>query len=141
MNLYEKVEIGTKGFAIVDDEIISFTVDFVGKDVLLMESEDGYISCKKEDFEKDVEILKLKQKGNQMIVVCRECSKDYAKCIAYKIDAKVTNDLLFNLKIRSRYNPELRYFVILNKNLTDSILDELVEDPDVLIEDNIICEV
>lgn len=141
MKQYETINIGTEGFAIIDDEIVSFKVDFVGKDSLLMESEDGYISCKKEDFEVDASLLKKKQKANQLVVLCRECSKDYGKCIAYTVETEITDSLLFSLNIRSRYNPELRYFIALRSNITDKIFQELVDNPEELIEENLVYEV
>jgi hypothetical protein len=46
-----------------------------------------------------------------MIVVCREINRETGEITAYKIDVNITDALLFKLGIRSRVNPELKYFV------------------------------
>lgn len=47
-----------------------------------------------------------------MIVTCREVSKNSGEIAVYPIKAPATERLLFQLQIRSRVNPELRYFVV-----------------------------
>lgn len=47
-----------------------------------------------------------------MIVICREVSKNNGEIAVYPIKAPATERLLFQLQIRSRVNPELRYFVV-----------------------------
>lgn len=47
-----------------------------------------------------------------MIVICREVSKNNGEIAVYPIKAQATERLLFQLQIRSRVNPELRYFVV-----------------------------
>ena len=47
-----------------------------------------------------------------MIVICREVSKNSGEIAVYPIKAPATERLLFQLQIRSRVNPELRYFVV-----------------------------
>lgn len=46
-----------------------------------------------------------------MIAFCREVDKNTGKIMVYPIETEVTDHLLHNLSIRSRINPELRYFV------------------------------
>ena len=46
-----------------------------------------------------------------MIVICREVSKNSGEIAVYPIKAPAT-ERLFQLQIRSRVNPELRYFVV-----------------------------
>lgn len=50
--------------------------------------------------------------GREMIVICREVSKNSGEIAVYPIKAPATERLLFQLQIRSRVNPELRYFVV-----------------------------
>lgn len=47
-----------------------------------------------------------------MVVICREVSKNTGEIAVYPIEAEATDNLLFCLQIRSRVNPELRYFVV-----------------------------
>ena len=47
-----------------------------------------------------------------MVVICREVSKSSGEIAVYPIEAEATDNLLFCLQIRSRVNPELRYFVV-----------------------------
>lgn len=47
-----------------------------------------------------------------MIVICREVSKNSGEIAVYPIKEPATERLLFQLQIRSRVNPELRYFVV-----------------------------
>lgn len=47
-----------------------------------------------------------------MIVICREVNKNSGEIAVYPIKAPATERLLFQLQIRSRVNPELRYFVV-----------------------------
>ena len=47
-----------------------------------------------------------------MVVICREVSKNSGEIAVYPIEAETTDNLLFCLQIRSRVNPELRYFVV-----------------------------
>lgn len=45
-----------------------------------------------------------------MVVICREVSKSSGRIAVYALDAEVTDELLFKLKMRAVFNPELRYF-------------------------------
>lgn len=47
-----------------------------------------------------------------MVTICREVSKNTGEIAVYPIKAEVTDRLLFQLQLRSRINPELRYFVV-----------------------------
>lgn len=46
-----------------------------------------------------------------MIAFCREVNKNTGEVMVYPLETEVTDRLLHNLSIRSRINPELRYFV------------------------------
>lgn len=46
-----------------------------------------------------------------MIAFCREVDKNTGEVVVYPLKTEVTDRLLHNLSIRSRINPELRYFV------------------------------
>ncbi len=45
-------------------------------------------------------------------VICREVDKDTGKIAVYPIEAEVTDTLIFKLGIRSRVNPELKYYAV-----------------------------
>lgn len=47
-----------------------------------------------------------------MVTICREVSKNTGEIAVYPIRAEVTDRLLFQLQLRSRINPEYRYFVV-----------------------------
>lgn len=47
-----------------------------------------------------------------MVTICREVSKNTGEIAVYPIRSEVTDRLLFQLQLRSRINPELRYFVV-----------------------------
>ena len=51
-----------------------------------------------------------------LICICREVSKDTGEIAVYPINGGVTDRLLFCLQIRSRANPELKYYVALRAN-------------------------
>lgn len=46
-----------------------------------------------------------------MIAFCREVNKNTGEVMVYPLETEVTDRLLYNLSIRSRINPEFRYFV------------------------------
>lgn len=49
--------------------------------------------------------------GTDLAIVCREVEPNTGRIAVYEIKAEPVDDrLLTNLSIRSRYNPELRYF-------------------------------
>lgn len=49
-----------------------------------------------------------------MIILCREVSVETGEIAVYPIDKQpITDRLIFCLRIRAKYNPELRYFAIL----------------------------
>lgn len=48
-----------------------------------------------------------------MIAICREIDKESGRIAVYPVDAELTSETIFALKIRARVNPELRYFVTL----------------------------
>ena len=51
--------------------------------------------------------------GQELIVLCREVNIETGAITVYIIDKPVTEDLLFKLWLRSRVNPDLRYFCVL----------------------------
>lgn len=63
-----------------------------------------------------------------MIAFCREVNKATGEIMVYPLETEVTDRLLYNLSIRSRVNPELRYFVIAKDRweaLSDAIIQNL----------------
>lgn len=48
----------------------------------------------------------------ELIVLCREVNVNTGKVVVYELESEVTEKLIFNLEIRSRFNPELKYFVL-----------------------------
>lgn len=54
--------------------------------------------------------------GEELICLCREVDKETGDIAVYPIRAKVTSQCLLMLNIRSRVNPELRYYVTLLTN-------------------------
>ena len=48
----------------------------------------------------------------ELKVICREVDKDTGKIAVYPIEAEVTDTLIFKLGIRSRMNPELKYYAV-----------------------------
>lgn len=48
--------------------------------------------------------------ANEMVCICREVDKNSGKIAVYPINAPVTDELLHKLSLRTRLNPELRYF-------------------------------
>ncbi len=48
----------------------------------------------------------------ELKVICREVDKDTGKIAVYPIEAEVTDTLIFKLGIRSRVNPELKYYAV-----------------------------
>ena len=49
----------------------------------------------------------------ELMVLCREVNINTGEIAVYTIDPPVTERLLFMLHIRSRVNPELRYYCVL----------------------------
>lgn len=52
----------------------------------------------------------LPAKGS-LIAFCREVGRDTGDIVVYPLRCEVTPTLMWELQIRSRANPELRYFV------------------------------
>lgn len=48
----------------------------------------------------------------ELIVLCREVNVNTGKVVVYEIESEVTDNTLFCLQLRSRFNPELKYFVL-----------------------------
>lgn len=46
-----------------------------------------------------------------MIVICREVDRITGKIAVYPLKMEVSEQLLFKLGLRARFNPELSYFV------------------------------
>lgn len=51
-----------------------------------------------------------------IIAICREINTRTGERAVYRLDGRATNDMLFILRIRQMYNPELRYFATLEEN-------------------------
>ena len=49
-----------------------------------------------------------------VIILCREINMDTGQIAVYRIEKEpVTGEMIFCLKMRSRFNPELQYFCVL----------------------------
>ncbi len=48
---------------------------------------------------------------NNVILVCREVDRETGAVAVYRLDMEATGRTLFQLRLRARLNPELRYFV------------------------------
>lgn len=62
-----------------------------------------------------------------MIAFCREVNKNTGEIMVYPLETEVTDRLLHNLSIRSRVNPELRYFVT-SKTHWDGFSDVIIRN-------------
>lgn len=51
-----------------------------------------------------------------IIAICREINTRTGERAVYRLDGRATNDMLFMLRIRQMYNPELRYFATREEN-------------------------
>lgn len=70
-----------------------------------------------------------------MIVICREVDKNSGEIDVYPLEAAVTGNLIVQLSLRARLNPELRYFAALAETWDDRAQREkirrLLSIPDV----------
>lgn len=48
----------------------------------------------------------------ELKIICREIDKNTGRIAVYPMDTKVTNALIFRLGLRSRMNPELKYYAV-----------------------------
>lgn len=48
----------------------------------------------------------------ELKIICREVDKNTGRIAVYPIDTKVTDELIFKLRLRSRMNPELKYYAV-----------------------------
>ena len=74
-------------------------------------------------------------------IVCQEFSKSSADVTAYEIEAEIKGSLLTCLSLRSRFNPELHYFVTKKENLETCI--EILKNPvksEIPIEEGLMVE-
>lgn len=62
-----------------------------------------------------------------MIAFCREINKATGEIMVYPLETEVTDHLLHNLSIRSRINPELRYFVT-TKDRWEALSDVIIRN-------------
>lgn len=46
------------------------------------------------------------------VFLCREISKETGQIAVYELDMPVDGHMIFCLRIRQRFNPELRYFAV-----------------------------
>lgn len=75
-------------------------------------------------------------------IVCQEFSKESAEVIAYEIKTEITGHILKCLNLRSRFNPELHYYLIRRENLNVCI--DALKVPfksEITIEEGIIVEI
>ena len=63
--------------------------------------------------------------GRGMIALCREIDKESGRISVYPINAELTDETIFALKIRARVNPELRYFVTLRVRWESTVGKEI----------------
>lgn len=52
----------------------------------------------------------------ELIVLCREVNVNTGAVAVYELESEVIDNTLFCLHLRSRFNPELRYFVLRKKD-------------------------
>ena len=52
------------------------------------------------------------------VFLCREISKETGQIAVYELDVPVDGHMIFCLRIRQQFNPELRYFVVGEKFYT-----------------------
>lgn len=52
----------------------------------------------------------------ELIVLCREVNVNTGEVVVYEIKSEVTQSSLFCLQLRSRFNPELKYFILRKKD-------------------------
>ena len=57
-------------------------------------------------------------------IICKEISKNDGQIAVYEIEVEITSSLLNCLKLRSRFNPELKYFVLKRDNM-DLVMNAL----------------
>lgn len=62
-----------------------------------------------------------------MIAFCREINKATGEIMVYPLETEGTDHLLHNLSIRSRVNPELRYFVT-TKDRWEALSDVIIRN-------------
>lgn len=70
-----------------------------------------------------------------MIAICREVDKSGGEIDIYPLEAAVTGNLIVQLSLRARLNPDLRYFVAMAETWADRVKREqigrLLSIPDV----------
>lgn len=135
-----KLTLGDEGFAVIDNEIIPFRVDFIGKNSIGMEDDNGkFIESKVKNF-----FLNKKEAERYLYfmafaIISRECPKNQeGPAIVTVLEMDVDYHLLSALALRSRYNPELQYFVVSRENIDDNLLLVVKNDYETLVNKNII---
>lgn len=68
----------------------------------------------------------------KFIIICKEEDRQTGESVVYKINDEVSSYLLTFLNLRSRYNPELKYFVL--KECDFERVEELLKDESKLSE-------
>ena len=48
----------------------------------------------------------------ELKIICREVDKNTGRIAVYPIETEVNNALIFRLSLRSRMNPELKYYAV-----------------------------
>ena len=48
----------------------------------------------------------------KLIAVCREIDKDTGRIAVYPLEMEITGNVITQLQLRARFNPELRYFTL-----------------------------
>jgi len=59
------------------------------------------------------------------VFLCREISKETGQIAVYELDVPIDGHMIFRLRIRQQFNPELRYFVVGEKFYTAEIIASL----------------
>lgn len=55
----------------------------------------------------------------ELVIICRETCKNTGKISVYPINCTVTQFLINNLSIRTRINPEIKYYVTAKENYNE----------------------
>lgn len=48
----------------------------------------------------------------KLVAICREIDKDTGRIAVYPLEMEITGNVITQLQLRARFNPELRYFTL-----------------------------
>lgn len=68
----------------------------------------------------------------KFIIICKETDRETGESVIYKVSDEVTSYLLTFLNLRTRINPELKYFVL--RECDFERVEELLKDESKLSE-------